>query len=70
MFFFYIFYRVASPILKYIPNEKIRTFVSTFTDVLNYRLDNLYSNSLPTNWTKWCNDHYACISKRNTKPSV
>ncbi|VVC34768.1 Hypothetical protein CINCED_3A017209 [Cinara cedri] len=51
---------IASPLSTYIPSKKLKTFVSTFTEVTNYRLDNLYSNLLPNDWTKWCNDHYTC----------
>ncbi|XP_060834129.1 uncharacterized protein LOC132917415 [Rhopalosiphum padi] len=50
----------ASPISNYIPSKKIRSFVSTFTEVTNFRLDNLYTRLLPSNWTEWCNEHYAC----------
>ncbi|VVC34767.1 Hypothetical protein CINCED_3A020327 [Cinara cedri] len=51
---------VASPLSTYIPNKKLKNFVLTFTEVTNYRLDNLYSNLLPKDWTRWCNDHYTC----------
>ncbi|XP_027838226.2 uncharacterized protein LOC114120505 [Aphis gossypii] len=51
---------LASPISNYIPSKKIRSFVSTFTEVTNFRLDNLHTRLLPTNWTEWCNEHYSC----------
>ncbi|XP_025198252.1 uncharacterized protein LOC112596698 [Melanaphis sacchari] len=50
----------ASPVSNYIPSKKIRSFVSTFTEVTNFRLDNLYTRLLPKNWTEWCNEHYSC----------
>lgn len=58
-------YRAVSPVSKYIPSKKIRSFVSTFTEVTNYRLDNLYSSLLPKDWTQWCNDHYSCDQDKN-----
>ncbi|CAI6364216.1 unnamed protein product [Macrosiphum euphorbiae] len=51
---------VLSPISNYLPSKKLRSFVSTFTEVTNFRLDNLYTRLLPSNWTEWCNEHYSC----------
>jgi len=61
-------FRALSPISNYLPSKKIRSFVTTFTEVTNFRLDNLYTRLLPSNWTEWCNEHYSCDeTKKNYK---
>lgn len=34
--------------------------MSTFEEVSDYRLENIFSNPSPEEWLKWCDDRYSC----------
>lgn len=34
--------------------------MSTFKDVSDYRLANMFNNPSPEEWMKWCDERYSC----------
>lgn len=45
---------------NYIPNEKLKSYMSTFKDVSDYRLENIFTQPSTSEWLKWCDEQYYC----------
>ncbi|XP_050442508.1 uncharacterized protein LOC126846764 [Adelges cooleyi] len=51
---------------KYIPNKRLESYVTTFNDVSDRRLQHLLGESSPPDdWTKWCTEQYDCDEATN-----
>lgn len=50
--------------IGYIPNQKLKLYMSTFKSVSEYRLANIFNNPATTEeWLKWCNERYPCMEE-------
>lgn len=53
-------FRILSSLVDYISNKKLKSYVSTFKEVSNHRLENIFSNPSREEWSKWCDERYSC----------
>ncbi|XP_025198295.1 uncharacterized protein LOC112596724 [Melanaphis sacchari] len=51
---------IFSPLLIYIPNKKLKSYLSTLKEVSDYRLENITSYPSTIEWLKWCDERYYC----------
>ncbi|XP_025420429.1 uncharacterized protein LOC112690593 [Sipha flava] len=51
---------ILSSMVNYIPNKKLKSYMLTFKDVSDYRLDNIFSHPSTEEWLKWCDERYYC----------
>ncbi|CAI6362634.1 unnamed protein product [Macrosiphum euphorbiae] len=51
---------MLSPLVNYIPNRKLKSYMSTLKEVSDYRLENIFSNPSTVEWLKWCDERYYC----------
>lgn len=51
---------ILSPLVNYIPNRKLKSYMSTLKEVSDYRLENIFSNPSTVEWFKWCDERYHC----------
>lgn len=45
---------------NYIPNEKLKSYMSTFKDISDYRLENIFNQPSTAEWLKLCDEQYYC----------
>lgn len=45
---------------NYIPSKKLKSYVLTFKDVSDYRMENIFSHPSTEEWSKWCDERYYC----------
>lgn len=51
---------MLSPLVDYIPNRKLKSYMSTLKEVSDYRLENIFNNPSKVEWFKWCDERYYC----------
>ncbi|XP_015375383.1 PREDICTED: uncharacterized protein LOC107169928, partial [Diuraphis noxia] len=51
---------ILSPLVNYIPNRKLKLYLSTLKEVSDYRLKNIFNKPSTVEWFKWCDERYYC----------
>ncbi|XP_026807690.1 uncharacterized protein LOC113550188 [Rhopalosiphum maidis] len=51
---------ILSPLVNYIPNRKLKSYMSTLKEVSDYRLVNISRHPSTIEWFKWCDEQYYC----------
>lgn len=57
---YYNNFRILSSFADYTSSKKLKSYVSTFKEVSNYRLENMLNNLSAEEWSKWCDERYSC----------
>lgn len=56
------YFRMLFRISKFIPNDKLESYLKTYKDVNN---EIRIKSSTPDNWATWCSERYECNNNSN-----